>query len=697
MAQQTIIAPQPWEGYTFGDALNEGSLSYTFVGTHQQTKRKVVLKAFDRKQLDSDKVSFKKLKTALKILPKNAHENVVALNDKPFFKTRVLYNVVMQYYGGGDLARFIEQNGKIKEDEARPFMIQIANGLKHLNVQGIVLRTLKPRNIILSESSLKATLKINIFGQSRFQQLGANEMDVAGGSLAYLAPEILRKQQDHSKADLWSAGVILYYLLSRTVPFTANNVAAVLDQMAQSESIKLPHGLSNGYSALLRGLLQCDIKERSGWDVFAMEARGDDEVKEQAVEEKQIEDVILEYELKGGSMGSFIKMYEGRRKKLGHKVMVKEMDLSLVEEDKRTDLALKMNAEIKVLRKCDHSNILKLMHDDDKAIRRGTVFYIFYELWSRKTLYDFMDHIGQPLKERDARHFAQQIASGLKHVHSRGIIHRDLNPHSIFMSESKIGATLKIGGFGSARIKNLENGVTLQETNVEGNNLFMAPELLRGREDDSDLEYRSCVDLWSFGVILYQMLFNEHPYRDDKHHDNEPESLLKRIESTKLPFHKIQDKDCQTLLGQLMEQDTDKRQWKEIGNNKWLSSEEKEIDPLQRTMEQMVLTKANPVAFVAIGIDDAAKSDAKKEIKAVFDKFVEIFDGEDRFGMIIELKQDLVLPKVEEVREGIENKTDYTASFGIAMRGQDHYIEWRSRGEEALRTATKKGNQSVLK
>jgi len=241
-----------------------------------------------------------------------------------------------------------------------------------------------------------------------------------------------------------------------------------------------------------------------------------------------------------------------------------------VEMQERTDLAMKMVNEIKTLRKCKHENIIKVLLDDDRPIQEGAVMYIILELWGRTSLSQFIERRRSPLGENAVRHFARQIAAGLKFVHSQSIIHRDLSPHSIFMSKSMIGATLKIGGFGVARFKNLEDGVTLQETNIEGKSLFMAPELLEGRIDDSELEYRSCVDLWSFGVILYQMLFNEHPYRDDKHNDNEPESLLKRIASIKLPFGKILDKAGRALLRHLMEQDPKKRQWKVIGDNEWL-------------------------------------------------------------------------------------------------------------------------------
>ena len=98
----------------------------------------------------------------------------------------------------------------------------------------------------------------------------------------------------------------------------------------------------------------------------------------------------------------------------------------------------------------------------------------------------------KPLKEKHAHRFLFQIASGLKYLYSKKIVHRDLKPQNILVAKNY---QLKISDFGFAKFQKSN----LSET-ICGSPLYMAPEILTYKK------YTDKADLWSVGIILYEML-----------------------------------------------------------------------------------------------------------------------------------------------------------------------------------------------
>ena len=107
---------------------------------------------------------------------------------------------------------------------------QIASGIKYLHQYGIVHRDLKPDNIMITQQNDFGIIKIMDFGLSKI--VSPQEKMVDGyGSLSYVAPEVLLRTPYNKEVDIWSLGVILFYMLSRHLPFRGSKEDVVANKI----------------------------------------------------------------------------------------------------------------------------------------------------------------------------------------------------------------------------------------------------------------------------------------------------------------------------------------------------------------------------------------------------------------------------------------------------------------------------------
>lgn len=169
-------------------------------------------------------------------------------------------------------------------------------------------------------------------------------------------------------------------------------------------------------------------------------------------------------------------------------------------------------AESQAIAMLSHPNILAVYdvsHSDD-------IEYIVMELIDGITLKQYMERRGA-LSWKETLHFSKQIAKALAHAHERGIIHRDIKPQNIMLLRD---GTIKVGDFGIAA---LENEIYENNGQAIGSIHYIAPEQARGSCPDA----RS--DIYSLGVVMYEMLTGELPYTGEtlgeiavKHMNAEP-------------------------------------------------------------------------------------------------------------------------------------------------------------------------------
>ena len=126
----------------------------------------------------------------------------------------------MEYVCGGDLLSFVRKRSKLNEQTAKFIFRQIVEALQYIHSQKIVHRDIKLDNILID---LNNTIKVCDFGVSK--QITGELLHDQCGTPAYIAPEILLNQgYEGYGVDIWSSGVVLYAMLSGTVPFKATNM-----------------------------------------------------------------------------------------------------------------------------------------------------------------------------------------------------------------------------------------------------------------------------------------------------------------------------------------------------------------------------------------------------------------------------------------------------------------------------------------
>lgn len=195
-----------------------------------------------------------------------------------------------------------------------------------------------------------------------------------------------------------------------------------------------------------------------------------------------------------GSGGMSV-VYKARCNRLNRLVAIKILkdDLSHDAEFRR-----RFRAESQAVAMLSHPNVVSLYdvsHSDD-------LDYIVMELIEGITLKQYMDQKGQ-LNWREALHFALQIAHALEHAHSRGIIHRDIKPHNVVILKD---GSVKVTDFGIARITSSQNTQTREAL---GSVHYISPEQAKGVRVDCR------TDLYSLGVVMYEMLTGRPPYDGD--------------------------------------------------------------------------------------------------------------------------------------------------------------------------------------
>ncbi|XP_041864747.1 MAP/microtubule affinity-regulating kinase 4 isoform X5 [Melanotaenia boesemani] len=246
---------QPHIGnYRLLKTIGKGNFAKVKLARHILTGREVAIKIIDKTQLNP--TSLQKLFREVRIMKGLNHPNIVQLFE--VIETDKTLYLVMEYASGGEVFDYLVSHGRMKEVEARAKFRQIVSAVHYCHMKNIVHRDLKAENLLLDAD---ANIKIADFGFSNEFTLG-NKLDTFCGSPPYAAPELFQgKKYDGPEVDVWSLGVILYTLVSGSLPFDGQNLKELRERVLRGK-YRVPFYMSTDCEGILRRFLVLNPTKR---------------------------------------------------------------------------------------------------------------------------------------------------------------------------------------------------------------------------------------------------------------------------------------------------------------------------------------------------------------------------------------------------------------------------------------------------
>jgi len=430
--------------------------------------------------------------------------------------------VVAEFVDGPKLSDVITERGPMGAKDGLRILSRVADALACAHETGAVHRNITPHNIKIRNDGTPVVIDFGmaIVMKDFFPSKGDTE-----GRLKYMSPEELREGDVDYRTDLWGLGVTAYFLFTGKHPFPGESTEAIRTQIlsgrVSATPSRLHSGLPRDIDGLVDRLLAADPKDRFG------SAR---EVQEELKRLLEIlagpdEDTVTMgppdlsrpkfgslstvrhrdfgpyrlLELKGA--GSFAMVYMAEDRRTGRLVALKHLKPEYADSE---DIIERFRQEAQIAQRIDHPNVVRFFEFGVEERDDGhTDIYFTMEYIEGPRLKDLIP-AGRPMQLPRALDVALQIAQGLHAAHEVGIIHRDLKPGNILLD--KEGKAL-VADFGVAVAHFVEKRLT-NPGQLMGTYAYMSPEQASGEE------VVPASDLYSLGVILYEMLTGDIPIKD---------------------------------------------------------------------------------------------------------------------------------------------------------------------------------------
>ncbi len=454
--------------------------------------------------------------------------------------------IVMAYCEGETLRQRLDR-GPLPIGEAVGIALQIAAGLARAHERGIIHRDVKPGNAMLTPGGPSgSTVKLVDFGiakladQSRLTRTGK-----AVGTAAYMSPEQFHGEPADPRIDVWALGVVLYEMVTGHLPFAAADeklmvrailgraplpmtalrpgVPPALERVVERALAKAPADRYPRMEAMRSDLE--DVAEMlapsrlpdEGSTLFDLpvlppflaepaapasasvaEGESASASPSQDAAAGLLGETVGPYEilevLGGGGMGV---IYRARDPRLGRIVALKFLPPELTRDP---EAKARFVQEARAASSLDHPNLCTVLELGETPAGR---LYLAMPCYDGETLRRRIER--GPLPVEAALDVATQIAAGLAKAHRNGIVHRDIKPANVIVTADGV---VKILDFGLAKLAG-SAAISAAGSSL-GTPAYMSPEQARGDTVDPR------TDLWSLGIVCYEMLAGQRPFRGER-------------------------------------------------------------------------------------------------------------------------------------------------------------------------------------
>jgi serine/threonine protein kinase/Tol biopolymer transport system component len=414
------------------------------------------------------------------------HPNLCPVHEVGETQDGVLF-IAMACCDGQSLAERIDR-GPLEIADAVDLAAQVAEGLSIVHDAGIVHRTLKPSDVLVS---LEGRVWITDFGLGRLDERTLISGESGEAPSRYLSPEQVRGAEPDARSDVWGLGAILYEMVTGRPAFPQGPVAGAADPAPMS---RLREGVPPDLQAIVARALAFRPSER-----YANAREMRDELRGGArpavwrpIEVRGDFGPYRIGELIGG--GGMGVVYRAQDRRLGRSVAIKLLPPELTRDPVSKARFLQ---EARAASALDHPNLCTVYEVGEAG---ASQLYLAMPCYDGETLRNRLDARGA-LPVPEALDITVQVLKGLGKAHRHGIVHRDVKPANLMVTEDGV---VKILDFGIAKLAGVAAELTRTGARV-GTPAYMSPEQDRGEEVDAR------TDLWAVGVILYEMLAGVRP------------------------------------------------------------------------------------------------------------------------------------------------------------------------------------------
>jgi len=458
-------------GYEIIEKIGKGGMGTVFRGRQVSLDRPVAIKVLSKKLTDCPEV-LDRFRRESQIIARLNHPNIIHVIDRGVTPVGMPY-FVMDYVEGTDLAQKIKADG-LSVNRKLELSIQVCKALSYAHKNGVIHRDIKPANVLIDNDGNALVLD---FGIAKISGNGGSstsetQPEVVMGTIEYMSPEQRSASRSVTAAsDLYSLGAMMYELftgvkpigrlrlptdIDPTIPKTLEEIILRCLELNPEDRFDSADEVKDGLLQVLQGAhLPNAQKERAKTGLPGSENKF------------ALLDVIKEDDFGG------VYLYQDKV----------DQRLLVIKKRTKTDAGL---GEAKILTNLKHENIVNILGaSGDKRL-----FIIVMEYLSGGSL---KDRLVRPHPWVDALKIARQVASGLSFAHRNRIVHGNLRPSNILLTET---GEVRIADFGLDEHYGSEDGKNWYNLCSEAKS--------------------PGADIFASGVIFYQMLTGQPPVWKDQ-------------------------------------------------------------------------------------------------------------------------------------------------------------------------------------
>jgi serine/threonine protein kinase len=427
------------------------------------------------------------------------HSNLLTLQAVGIYEGHKILATKPQTSSSQLLTTYLAKHPAPSETDITTILLGILSGLQYLHEHQITYQCLNPQNIMVEINAMGMVSAVQIIDR-RLASLPTTALQQEPyQSIAYVAPETLNDQPS-AQSDIWSVGVIGYQLLTGQLPFSSKHITDLMQEIISAVPDSLPDKVSGNMSAVIFKALEKNPMQRyptAEIMAAAMSAALPNEPLPFKIGER-----LGPYELLHNvNRSRFSSLWVAKSPKFPNIPLLAVKILKQLTDEEQ----IKQLSQVKVWKQLgQHPNILPILEYDIYAGYPVLVSEFQTDGSLKQLLPDDKDT--DPLPEVQAIALIKGILAGLQYIHSFRIVHRDLAPKNILLSNQ----VPKLIDFGSA-IQLPPNQATLN-VKAQGTPLYMSPEVIK---DEVCLQS----DIWSAGIIFYKALTGKLPFVARATHD----------------------------------------------------------------------------------------------------------------------------------------------------------------------------------